>query len=39
MKEVMRDRFIPRNYIRSLYDKQQNLKQGTKTVDYYQEME
>jgi hypothetical protein len=40
MKQVMRDRFIPRNYIRSLYDKLRNLKQDTKTVDdYYQEME
>src|SRR3954469_15842572 len=40
MKQVMRDRFIPRNYIRSLYDKLQTLKQGTKSVDdYYQEME
>ena len=26
MKEVMRDRFIPRNYIRSLYDQLQQLK-------------
>ena len=40
MKQVMRDRFIPRNYIRSLYDKLTQLKQGTKSVDdYYQEME
>jgi hypothetical protein len=40
MKQVMRDRFISCNYICSLYDKLQNLKQDTKTVDdYYQEME
>ena len=28
MKGVMRDRFVPRNYIRSLYDKLQQLRQG-----------
>ena len=40
MKAVMRDRFVPRNYIRSLYDKLQQLRQGTKTVtEYFQEME
>ncbi|XP_014751732.1 uncharacterized protein LOC106865663 [Brachypodium distachyon] len=40
MKEVMRERFIPRNYMRSLYDKLQNLRQGTMSVDdYFQEME
>ena len=40
MKREMRERFIPRNYIRSLYDKLQNLKQGTRSVDdYHQEME
>ena len=40
MKAVMRDRFVPRNYILSLYDKRQQLRQGTKTVtEYFQEME
>jgi hypothetical protein len=40
MKEAMRAHFIPRNYIRSLYDRLTNLKQGLKSVDdYYQEME
>ncbi|XP_024317367.1 uncharacterized protein LOC104582174 [Brachypodium distachyon] len=40
MKEVMRERFIPRNYMRSLYDKLQNLRQGTMSVDdYFHEME
>ena len=40
MKLIMRDRFVPKNYIRNLYDQLQQLKQGTMTVDaYYKEME
>ena len=40
MKHLLRDRFVPKNYIRTLYDKLQQLKQGTKSVDaYYKEME
>jgi hypothetical protein len=40
MKEAMRAHFIPHNYIRSLYDRLTNLKQGLKSIDdYYQEME
>ena len=40
MKEVMRARFVPTNYLRTVYDKLQQLKQGTMTVDaYYMEME
>jgi hypothetical protein len=40
MKEEMQHRFVPRNYRRSLYDKLQNLKQGTSSMDeYYKEME
>jgi hypothetical protein len=40
MKEEMRHRFVPANYVRSLYDKLTNLKQGLKTVDaYFYEME
>jgi hypothetical protein len=39
MKEAMHTHFIPRNYIRSLYDRLTNLKQGLKSVDdYHQEM-
>ena len=37
---MLRDRFEPKNYIRTLYDKLQQLKQGVKYVDaYYKEME
>ena len=40
MKEIMRARFVPTNYLRSVYDKLTQLKQGTLTVDaYYMEME
>jgi hypothetical protein len=40
MKEEMWHRFVPANYVRSLYDKLTNLKQGLKTVDeYFYEME
>jgi hypothetical protein len=40
MKEEMRHRFVPANYVHSLYDKLTNLKQGLKTVDeYFYEME
>ena len=40
MLRHMRHRFVPRTYRRSLYDKLQNLKQGTFSVDeYYKEME
>src|SRR4051812_49420523 len=40
MKAVMKARFVPTNYLRSVYDKLQQLKQGTMTVDaYYMEME
>src|SRR4051812_45086833 len=35
MKEEMRHRFVPTNYVRSLYDKLTNLKQWLKTVDGY----
>ena len=36
----MRDRFVPTNYLRSVYDKLTQLKQGTMSVDeYYMEME
>ena len=40
MKAIMRARFVPTNYLRSVFDKLQQLKQGTMTVDaYYMEME
>ena len=40
IKEEMCHRFIPRNYNLSLYDKLQNLRQGTMSVDEYnKEME
>jgi hypothetical protein len=40
MKEELRAHFVPHNYIRSLYDRLQNLKQGPLSVDdYFQEME
>ena len=40
MKAVMKARFVPTNYLRTVYDKLQQLKQGTMTVDaYYMEME
>ena len=36
----MKARFVPANYLRSVYDKLQQLKQGVLTVDaYYKEME
>ena len=40
MKREMRARFVPKHYKRDLFDKLQNLKQGTKSVEeYYKEME
>ena len=40
MKEVIKDRFVPCHYIRTLYDQLQQLRQGTLSVDeYFQEME
>jgi hypothetical protein len=40
MKEELRACFVPCNYIRSLYDRLQNLKQGPLSIDdYFQEME
>jgi hypothetical protein len=40
MKEELCACFVPHNYIRSLYDRLQNLKQGPLSIDdYFQEME
>jgi hypothetical protein len=40
MKMLMRKRFVPSPYYRGLYQKLQNLRQGSKSVDdYYKEME
>ncbi|KAK1608473.1 hypothetical protein QYE76_032146 [Lolium multiflorum] len=40
MKAAMRERFVPTNYLRSVFDKLTQLKQGVMTVDaYYMEME
>ncbi|KAK1574277.1 hypothetical protein QYE76_018475 [Lolium multiflorum] len=40
MKAAMRARFVPTNYLRSVFDKLTQLKQGVLTVDaYYMEME
>jgi hypothetical protein len=40
MKREMRARFVPKHYRRDLFDKLQNLKQGSLNVDeYYKEME
>jgi hypothetical protein len=35
MKKELRACFVPRNYIRSLYDRLQNLKQGPLSIDAY----
>jgi hypothetical protein len=40
MKEIMQDRFVPTNYLRSVFAKLTKLKQGVLIVDdYYKEME
>ena len=40
MKHEMRSRFVPKHYRRDLFDKLQNLKQGSLSVEeYYKEME
>ncbi|KAL4318276.1 hypothetical protein GQ457_18G000280 [Hibiscus cannabinus] len=40
MKLIMRKRFVPSHYHRELYQKLQNLKQGSRTVeDFFKEME
>ncbi|XP_066373518.1 uncharacterized protein [Miscanthus floridulus] len=40
MKQEMRIHFVPKHYRRDLYDKLQNLKQGSLSVEeYYKEME
>src|SRR4051812_12996486 len=40
MKNVMYARFVPEHYRQDLFDKLQNLKQGTKTIEeFYKETE
>jgi hypothetical protein len=40
MKDLMRHCFVPEHYKRDMYNKLQQLTQGTKSVDeYYKEME
>jgi hypothetical protein len=40
MKEIMQARFVPTNYLRSVFDRLTQLKQGFFTVDaYYKEIE
>ncbi|KAK1665882.1 hypothetical protein QYE76_054041 [Lolium multiflorum] len=40
MKEAMNSRFVPTNYLRTIFDKLTLLRQGVKTVDeYYMEMD
>jgi hypothetical protein len=40
MEEVIRARFVPHNYLRSVFDKLQQLKEGLMSVnEYYMEME
>ena len=40
MKRIMRKRFVPSHYYRSVHQSLQSLKQGSKTVDeYFKEME
>jgi hypothetical protein len=40
MKEIMQARFVPTNYLRSVFDRLTQLKQGFLTGDaYYKEME
>ncbi|KAK1620655.1 hypothetical protein QYE76_026172 [Lolium multiflorum] len=40
MKAIMQARFVPTNYLRSIFDKLTLLRQGVKTVDtYFMEME
>ncbi|KAK1665084.1 hypothetical protein QYE76_053243 [Lolium multiflorum] len=40
MKAIMQARFVPANYLRTIYDKLTILRQGVKTVDvYFMEME
>ena len=40
MKQLLWDRFVPKNYTRTLYDKLQQLQQGSKSVNaYYKDVE